>query len=241
MEILPREILLNIFDWIPFHDTTGLAVCKYWRITIPFSLRWQNYSRMHNSLLMILEDKKRHRYYQKIILADPWSQIETWPTIVNISDRTRLWQVGDFVDALDRIGVWGPAFVIGKKMVHSCNGFSRKYEVRFLGWTKSFDEWVSPEKITYLCKKTLNPYNLFGSIPEHKVWGLIKVDNDWSLRSFSASIDNEKKLINAEGVNIVVTPENVTEKIRLPTDINTYLCLPAGTFDDLTGKYIKLT
>ena len=232
---------MSILDFlVPSYKSKKLrTVCKSWNHLVPRCLRSQNYSQLRESLCMIQEDNRCHRGKQKFVLSEKWPQntLWNWPNRIENPTFTPLWQVGDFVDAKDNIEVWGYAKIIDVRISSVTAGFNnkvkhREFRVAFLGWSEKFDEWVPGDKVARLCTYTLDPKNIFGTLPVRvKSWALVKTPKGWGMYSIKVLEKKpEKVIIDADNSRILIDKNNPHEVIRIHSNVNTFLTLPGRAF-----------
>ena len=241
---LPTEIEFSIYDFL----ILPLDICKIKCISkyhnkivnnINFIIQKNN---LLNRAYMCIEDKECYNNELAKIWED-YSKIN-WP-LINSSEKnyTPLWKVGDYVDVLDKIQVWGSAKIIAYEIVTYTNPINkiqtdRKYLVEFLGWGKNFNEWVTPEKITFFGSKTINPNNKYKSLSgSHKRWVLYNKLDEWSMQILTIKSSNSnEKTIQVVGFSDndllldTLTPLNISNKVRSVTNATVYLSFKSRRF-----------
>lgn len=155
--LLPAELEPEIlsFLYLPRDLSVMGQVSKAWRLIstrkLPFVRRVRD---LQNCVQMLLEDRPSYAMPE---LGAEWEACYKWHWPSHDAphdaphdnyDSTPLWKMGDYVDALDRIGVWGSAIVVGCFFrTNLMDETQRMYRIRFLGWSDSFDEEVTPDKL----------------------------------------------------------------------------------------------
>jgi len=247
LKLLPHDVEEYIYNFL----IMPLDICKLKCISKEFTKITNNINFVKKKILlqeranMLLEDitckneklASNWEYYMK------WN----WP---KYSDKeknyTPLWKIGQYVDVLDRIQVWGSAKIIDMELVTYTNSINkiqtdRRYYIQFLGWSKNFNEWVTGEKITFFGSKTINPRNKMQSLNDvHKRWALYNNgENDWTMEILTIK-DNKKneKIIQLVGFqnNVLkldtITPENINSKLRAVTNASVLFSFTNRKFDE---------
>ena len=191
---------------------------------------------------MLLEDT--NCYNENI--SHKWENYSKWywPKFCDEEKNyTPLWKVGQYVDALDRIQVWGSAIILEQKLYeHPHNKtIERQYHLQFLGWNSYFNEWVAADKITFFGSKTINPRNKMKSLNDfHKRWVLYNNSkNDWTMEILTIKENKKnKKIIQLVGFqnNVLkldtIIPENIENKIRSVTNATVLFSFKNRKFDE---------
>ena len=198
-----------------------------------------------NRLLMILEDKEYMTRGLREALGSYWGTVYkwSWPQYADPrpeeeeKEEEHVWQVGERVDALDRINVWGPAVIIDRRpsphiptLVETPT--AEEFHVRFHGWSISFNEWVPPSNLAMLGSKSINPRDLFRSLPEqHSSWALCRHGDTWEMESLRIlDTSGNTHILSTGGRNLSVTADNVTDYVRASSNTATYLLLSGRQF-----------
>ena len=192
-------------------------------------------------LLMILEDQEHKTQELREALGSYWETIYkwSWPLATDAQFEAETWEVGDTVDALDRINVWGPAVIIGKRLALSADNplvfevpETEEFEVRFHGWSIGFNEWVPASKLARLGTKSINPRNLFQSLPDlHSSWALCQHGGAWEMESLIVQdVSGNTRILSTGNKNLSVTAENVTNYVRASSNATTYLLIAGRRF-----------
>ena len=241
---LPHDVEEYIYDFLimPLDICKLRCISKYYTIitnNINF-IKMKNLTKERAN--MLIEDLNCHN----ITISNNWEYYMkwNWPKYCNKEKNfTPLWKVGQYVDALDRIQVWGSAIITNQRFYeypHS-KTIERQYHLQFLGWSTYFDEWVTGEKITFFGSKTINPRNKIESLNDvHKRWALYNDGNDeWSMQILTIKENKkDKKIIQLVGFqdNVLkldtITPENINNKIRSVTNATVLFSLKSRKFDE---------
>lgn len=201
-------------------------------------------NKITDKILMLIEDDFFFKYRADVnnlhmsSLADCWNKYHKWswenPTKKKIVDE--YWTIGDFVDAEDKIHVWGPAYISDIKLEPTGEDFietRRLYKVEFLGWSREFDEWISIEKIKKLGTKILNPINSYESLDkDNEHWVLFNNNNKWNIcickkisnKNNSITINLRKLYYRDDNTQIDITEDNISLYLKPCTNISTFLC-----------------
>jgi len=181
-----------------------LDICKVKQISKYFITRMNLYPYVKNQVdldnraRMIAEEYSdpeynvlhRGRYqYTDSDLGDAWEEYHKWkwPEAKINPNYSLLWREGMYVDALDKIGVWGNGIILSQKFesrgASSLYKKVRQFNITFLGWADSFNEWVTGDKITFFGSRTINPRNKYGNLRGfHRQWGLYRQGENWSMK-----------------------------------------------------------
>mgnify|MGYP003983771995 CR=1 FL=1 len=203
-------------------------------------------NRITNQILMMNEDNQfqmnEHNIDPLLLnsLADSWNKFYKWSWITPTKEKVinDYWTVGEIVDVLDKIEVWGPAYIKDVKIEPYGDDFietRRMYNVEFLGWSNNFDEWVPYDKIAKLGTKTFNPLKSFESLHhEHNFWVLFNnPEEGWkvSICNLITKYEKEKKIKinlrnfhNSYGKEITLDEKNKFNHLKPITNISAFLC-----------------
>lgn len=233
---LPTELEYRIYNYLilPLDICKIKCLSKYFN-KIVNSIHFIKQSNIiKNKAYMCLEDK--NCYNEEIGgLWEHYSKI-TWPFVDDKEKNyTLLWKIGQYVDVLDKIQVWGSAKIIDFELVTYINIIDkvqtdRRYRVQFLGWGREFNEWVTPDRITFFGTKTLNPNNKYKSLKgSHKRWVLFKKQHYWNMQILTIkSINKHDKKLQVVGFYsnnldiITVTTENIENILRSVSNATVY-------------------
>jgi len=235
MNSVPNEVELHILDFLMLDSTTLSKVSQQWRRAVVNNPFWCGRARLHNIIGMMLEDKKSKPSDKTGFLGKQWENYHkcSWPSQDRRQTVQPRWKVGDYVDAKDKINVWGPAIIADKtiELVVSVDRgpHSRDmFRVQFLGWSRCFDEWVPADRLRPIGDKSVNPRNKFETLRQgHRFWGLFRRDGGpWSMDSLIVSdiSDNVKSVGNGFQFAFV-SKHNVDDYVIAATDGTTYLTL----------------
>lgn len=253
LQTLSHDVEGHIYEFLimPLDICKLKCISKYYNTIIDNMTYIKKKRLLKERSNMLLEDT--NCYNENI--AHKWEYYSKWywPKFYDEEKNyTPLWKVGQYVDALDRIQVWGSAKIIDMELVTYTNSINelqtdRKYYVQFLGWSSHFNEWVTAEKITFFASKTLNPRNKMQSLNDiHKRWVLYNNgDNIWSMEILTIKENKyNKKIIQLVGFqnNVLkldtITPENIDNKIRTVTNATVLFSFKNRKFDETrTLKY----
>ena len=233
MNYIPQDMIFHIFLFLSTpHDQSNITpISKYLYHCYTSSSFYKNKLKLLNRAYMIQEDFHENSYQNYHDLATQWESIFKfhWPTPKTNITHTPIWKINQIVDAKDRINVWGSARIIDhkieqKEIAPHCFSFERKYLVRFLGWSKNFDEWVTPNKITFLGTKSFNPLDTYKYLADnHKRWVLFKHTSEESWQYASIHVveeqDNKKRVMitpfqrNYSSIHFI-NKSNINTKLR---------------------------
>ena len=236
MNYISQDIIFNIFSYLstPYDQQYITPVSKYFHKSYIFSPFMTFKKTLINKAYMIQEDP----YYTSCDnLLNTWENIFKfhWPKPKLKYNHTPLWKKNQIIDAKDKISVWGPARIIDTKIDEVCYNpgvlfFERLYHVQFLGWTKSFNEWVIPSKINFFGTKTINPVDPYKYLTnQHKRWCLYrsKIQKHWHYANISVienfPLENKKKIMITPyqqhfSMFDFITPTNIKNKIKYISD-----------------------
>ena len=189
----------------------------------------------------LLFQKHKSDFHPAILssLADCWYKYYKWSWLVPTKDKTKdYFGIGEFVDAKDKIDVWGPAYIkdIKLKPIPDHNfETQRLYLVEFLGWSQYFNEWISSEKIENLGTKTFSPLLEFESIKrteDHwvlfndptKGWTIVicRMVNSYNDGSIRLEIQHLQNRINSQ--SILIDKKNIHLFFKPISNISAFLC-----------------
>ena len=202
MNYIPQDMIFHIFLFLstPYDQSNITPISKYFYHCYTSSAFYKNKQKLINRLYMIQEDKYSIVDDKLSIL---WKQTFKfhWPKPKTSIQYTPMWKINQIVDAKDRINVWGPARIIDhkieqKEIAPHCFSFERKYLVCFLGWAKNFNEWVTPDKITFFGTKSINPIDTYKYlVNDHKRWVLFRdsKEESWQYASIYVVEEQENK------------------------------------------------
>ena len=245
--ILPTDVELYILEFLimPLDIKTLKKVSK----TIKYHVNKHPYviekNKITDRIFMMNEDllfeKHKSDFHPAILssLADCWYKYYKWAWIVPTKDKTKdYFGIGEFVDAKDRVDVWGPAYIKDIKLepIPDDNFETRRlYLVEFLGWSQYFDEWIPIEKIENLGTKTFSPLQEFDSIKRHEEhwvlfndtlrgWTIVicKMLMNYSDNSVRLQIQHLHNRINSQ--TILIDKENIHLYFKPISNISTFLC-----------------
>jgi hypothetical protein len=203
MNYIPQDVIYCIFLFLstPYDQFHITPVSKYLYHTYTSSIFFKHKLKLINYAYMIQEDTHHNRDNMNEHLASQWESIFKfhWPKPkTDIIHQTPIWKINQLVDVKDRINVWGPARIISHKIEHkeiapNVFSFERKYLIRFLGWSKTFNEWTAPQKITFFGTKSYNPREPYKYlVGNHKRWVLYRSSPDESWHYTSLHVLEEQ-------------------------------------------------
>ena len=245
--ILPTDVELYILEFLimPLDIKTLKKVSKKIKnqvINQPYIIEK---NKITDRIFMMNEDllfeKHKSDFHPAILgsLADCWHKYYKWAWIVPTKDKTKdYFGIGEFVDAKDRVDVWGPAYIKDIKLepIPDDNVETRRlYLVEFLGWSQYFDEWIPIEKIENLGTKTFSPLQEFDSIKrdeEHwvlfndtiKGWTIVicRMINSYNDGSIRLEIQHLHNRTNSQ--TILIDKQNINLFFKPISNISTFLC-----------------
>lgn len=235
MNLLPNEVEAFIIGFLIADSNIVSRVSRRWRAMVLADPFWAERTRLHNTIGMMLLDKRK-QIDRTGTLGKLWEDHHkwSWSSYTGAQETMPLWKVGDYVDVLDKINVWGPARIINKNLNPfaevdpSCNRSELLHGVEFLGWASCFNEYVGSSKIRPLGSMSIHPANKFESMREgHRFWGLFRRSSGrwWMDSLIVRDISGNSKCIGNGFEFKTVTPDNVDDNIRAVSDGSTYLTL----------------
>ena len=231
---LPNEVERLIFDFLimPQDINKVCRISKYMRELVRNIDFIKQKRELDNKCYMLMEDKDSYHYLERD-LGNDWEYFHKWawpPNIVEKTfDRTPLWKAGMYVDALDKIEVWGSALIVEVEYKIKHHIFSttriKKYLVRFLGWSKSFDEWIEASKIARFGQKCMNPRNKYDSLEhDHSRWVLFKSDDEWNIESLQVKeTTNDSKICLINQKPVIIARHNIDDVLRTISNGSAFL------------------
>tara|TARA_B100001027_G_scaffold208494_1_gene173823 strand:+ start:157 stop:951 length:795 start_codon:yes stop_codon:yes gene_type:complete len=189
----------------------------------------------------ILFEKNKSHFHPAILssLANCWHKYNKWSWLVPTKDKTKdYFTIGEFIDAKDKVDVWGPAYIKDIKLepIQDDNFETRRlYLVEFLGWTRFFDEWISIDKIENLGTKTFSPLLEFDSIKRNEHHWVLYNDPllGWKIVICRMKYENQDKSISLEierfnnrshKQTIFVSKQNINLFLKPISNISVFLC-----------------
>jgi len=238
---IPEDVERYMLEWVRLSSEMEIVerVCKRWKTYMRMSSFYLQKSQAMERLLMILEDQDHETQKLRESLGSCWEPIYkwSWPLASDSQLDVVDWQIGDTVDARDRINVWGPARIIGRRIspsppILADSPMVEEFEVRFHGWSIGFNEWISPDKIAKVGSKSINPRNLFQSLPEeNNSWALCRHGDVWEMESLTVQdISGNTRILSIGSRNLSVTADNIGDYIRASSNTATYLLLSGQRF-----------
>ena len=257
-KILPYDVEQYIFEFLIMPLDTKLlkSLSKSIRKmvkTMPYMIEKE---RITNKIFMLNEDnyfrENRPNMHPLLLssLADCWNNYHQWawitPTRKKVIDD--YWTIGEFVDALDKIDVWGPAYIKDIKIEPVCDEMietRRLYHVEFLGWTNNFDEWIPADKIKKLGTKTFNPLQNIDQLEKTNSFWILHNEPITGWRISICSKIKVNKQTNTVTVNLqgfYSRPEsqiqeltfdinNISNHLKYITNISSFLCVTEKSLD----------
>jgi len=208
--LLPIDVVRIILDFSTtlFDKKSIELVCKDWKKIGKSIYAIKKEINLKNKIRMLLEERSLNleRSYENLALeweklnAHKWLLLhEKDKNLFVENDKTPVFYPGDIVDVKDRIGVWGVAKVVDLELLTPemqfvrRNNCRRRYKVKFLGWSKNYDEWVLPCKVKPLGTNTLDPLNKIKTLNKNskndvKIWLLVKIDDGWQMLSVKKTL-----------------------------------------------------
>tara|TARA_Y100000591_G_scaffold225479_1_gene196602 strand:+ start:8225 stop:9022 length:798 start_codon:yes stop_codon:yes gene_type:complete len=168
-KVLPTDVERYILEYLtmPLDIKSLKKVSKTIKKTVINMPTFIEKNRITDKVFMMSEDilfKKYRNNIHSIVLsslADKWNEYNKWAWIrPKKNSVSNYYSIGDFVDVLDKVNVWGPAYIKDIMLEPVQDPFvetRRLYLVEFLGWSNIFDEWIPIEKIKALGSQTYNP------------------------------------------------------------------------------------
>ena len=169
-------------------------VSKNWKNIVEKSYYKKEEKKLYNRTRILMEDKENILEKDYLDLAKKWEKFHSyrWEKIYNDrnenpEESTNLWKIGEYVDVKDKVNAWAPAKIINidcgttERFFYTNPISYRRYQVRFLGWSNSFDEWVTSYNIKKLGYYTIRPDNKYNGIKKERFWALLNIENDWRM------------------------------------------------------------
>ncbi len=193
---LPLDVEKHILNYLinGFSIKKLSNVCKNWKKIISNSDYKKKELDLYNQTGLLLEDKLIRLEKDYVNLAVEWEKFHSyrWEKInrnivENPDEITNLWKIGDYVDVKDRVNAWAPAKIIEIDCGTTDSFFIkpvisyRRYLVEFLGWNKSFNEWVTSTYIRKLGYHSILPYDKINSIGSERSWAIMKIEDEWRM------------------------------------------------------------
>ena len=241
---LPHDVENYIYEFLimPLDICKLRCISKYHNIIIDNTVYIKGKNLLKERSNMLLEDTNSYNE----IISHKWEYYSKWywPRVCDDEKNfTPLWKVGQYVDALDKIQVWGSAIILEQKLYTYPHNkiIERQYHLQFLGWSSYFNEWITADKITFFGSKTINPRNKMKSLNNiHKRWVLYNNSkNYWTMEILTIREDKKnKKIIQLVGFqnNVLkldtITPENINNKLRSVTNATVLFSLKDRKFND---------
>ena len=231
---LPNEVEELIYDFLfsPLDVVKISSLSKYMKNKIDNVVCVKEKRKLHNRCRMFMEDGSCHHHECKEI-SDEWEKYYKWNWPKNRAEKvynySPLWKVGMFVDVLDKINVWGSALILDKitDYLPATNETIVKYSVQFLGWSDSFNEDVTPDKIARFGTKCLNPRCKFDSLKgDYKRWVLFNDSGTWRLDALHIDIErstDDKIFVEIYGREIEITRKNIDSHMRSVSNATVFL------------------
>ena len=194
--ILPNDVEKYILNFVinGYSIRKISKVCKNWKKIVTYSDYKKQEKKLYNRTRMLMEDKGNILEEDYLDLAKKWEKFHSfrWEEIFNKRDEnpdeyTNLWKIGEYVDVKDNVNAWAPAQIIDIDCGATSRFFFpliityRRYQVRFLGWSDSFDEWVSSYNVKKLGYHTITPNNKYDSIKSERFWALLFMGHEWRM------------------------------------------------------------
>lgn len=267
---LPEVIENKIFSYlIKQQDKKTISrVSKYFRKCIENISFFKEKRLLIDRVNMVIEElsdpvhqvrTNGHYKYVDSNLGNMWERFHKWdwPEPKIDPNYTPLWKPGMYVDVLDKVQVWGGARILAVEFRESIFSTvfkliprkSRIYFVQFLGWSDSFNEWVSPEKITFFGSKIIHPINIRKYLTgSHKRWALYRDNNEWRMNIIRVEDFNQETnektvtITNFYNNNFVrdVLTDDFIKDVRSVTDATVFLSVLSGRFEhDVYKREIK--
>jgi len=231
---LPNEVEELIYDFLisPMDVVKISSLSKYMKNKVDNVAFVKEKRKLHNRCRMFMEDSSCHHHECEEI-SNEWEKYYKWNWPKNraekVYDYSPLWKVGMFVDVLDKINVWGSALILDKitDYLPATNETIVKYSVQFLGWSDSFNEDVTPDKIARFGSKCINPRCKFDSLKgEHKRWVLFNDLGTWKLDALHIDIErstDDKIFVEIYDRDIEITRKNIDSHMRSVSNATVFL------------------
>jgi len=237
---LPTDVSNYIFIFLFFSSSFKKLFCLSKNTTkeLTNTIDYKQYIEFMNTVKMSREDKTEH--LKNDCLEKKWLyyNLNNWPLPPSdLKQDNEIYKIGDFIDAKDFLNAWCPAKIINicvkyKFIMDKKKATIKKnvYEVEFMGWSSSFNENITDDKIRRLSTFTTSPYDKmrnFYSYNFEKFWCLIKKPSEtcWHMEKITDRIidlSKNKILINTNSSALYEINSNNVDNCILP--ISDALC-----------------
>lgn len=251
---LPEDLENIIFSFLIMpKDCKNIKCISQKYLKLMYNIKYYKEKRLLNNRTRMVSEENIHSYCYKYHddLGKIWEFYHKWEWPMNHNNRCNMYRKKNYVDVLDKIGVWCPGKILAEKLElheeHNIMGpIIKKYYIQFLGWSDYFNEWVTMDKLAPLGTKTINPRKKYESIGKHKSWCLYNFKQEWYMAYISLNEEKEDiKLVNFNSFmgNIInvdsITKNNIDTKIRYISNGTVLLSLPSRRFQtyNRTLKY----
>ena len=253
---IPMDVVILIINYLDFFidESKYFCISKKFTHELKKTDRWKNLKQLTEHVSILFEEKQKYIYSENIDLGNKWIKMYKirWPSLSDVRKKNKisspLWKIGDYVDVKDCINSWNPGII--KKIIYENENITlldqflrmtsnriilsgKKYLIEFLGWTDSFNEYITVDKIARLGTHTIHPDYTFESLKKDIfVWCLFKYDNVWqylNIKLLESSNEVEKK-IKVGTETIILTRKNIKNYIRYISNVNAFLSNTSTTF-----------
>lgn len=198
-----RGALLPMLEWHMICVTLR-ATSKAWHEMVEFAVTKRREEKRLESdqMLMFSEDERRvrahtvahlttwcERWMSSVVKCSPWWQrppSKCRHALVDAKDFQNSWCPAEIVDWRDETRFYPPLAPLA--VVHAPSAaplVGRQdtrtiYNVRFLGWSSRWDEWIPASRIKAFGSRTVNP--VANKVSATQQWMLRKISETWDLR-----------------------------------------------------------
>ena len=224
MNFISIDVGYYILDFLTFSNTIEniFFINKWWNTLIKNSNFLKNYKNVATMLKMYLEDSRSNTDEK---LAKLWSKYNHWKWPEHAKNIT--FKRGIYVDVLDKVGVWCPAIIKNTQVKVMNNIYEKRFEVEFLGWSKTFDEVVTIDKIKPLGTKYPSPNHLYENLKKQKelAWLIYKKPIGWTnVKIKTMEVNKDHIICKMDGSLIKLKKEDVKNKLQICTNATSILC-----------------
>jgi len=210
--LLNSRSMINVF-----------LINKRWNHLLKSSKFWKTLLLLKENLQMLKEDKGDHK---NDFLFDKWEYYTKWLYPI----YTFSLNIGDYVDVLDTVNVWGNGIIKNIAEENEKPGvyYEKKFNIEFLGWNETFNEIVNIDKIKPFGTKTLNnqesKYLYLQNLDDYH-WIFLKENGNWNKEKikFNEKKKDELSLYISNSLKIF-NKKDINEKIRPCTNAFALLC-----------------
>jgi hypothetical protein len=224
MNFISIDVGNYIIDFLTFSTTIKniFFINKWWNTLIKNSNFLKNYNQIKTMFYMYLEDSRSNN---NNTLLNKWNIYNNWKWPSKSKHIT--FKRGVYVDVLDKVGVWCPAIIKKTQVKVTNNIYEKRFEVEFLGWSKTFDEVVTIDKIKPLGTKYPSPNHLYQNLKKQKelVWLIYKKPFGWTnVKLKTMEVNKDHIICKIDSLLVKLKEEDVQNKLQICTNTTSVLC-----------------